>query len=125
MAAVIEQHVNAAGSQKGMTIDGIPYGLISNDNSFIGDWDERSLLAAFHADDCAVSKSTACLGTPYQVVKKPDLTVMTLLSRLPAAHRIPLRMSGFAPAAKLSGMASQGRSCANVMLIRSDNTAPS
>lgn len=60
----------------------------------------------------------------YQVVKKPDLTVMTLLSRLPGVHRVPLQMSGVPPLARLSGMASTGRSCTSVMLIRSDNTAP-
>ena len=103
-----------------MSIDGIPYGLISNDNAFIGGWQQRTLLTTFHADGCVANHSTACLGEPYQVIKKPDLTVMTLLSRLPGLHRVPLQMSGVPPSVKLSGMASTGASCTNVMLTRSN-----
>ena len=124
MVAAITEHVNAASKEENMTIDGIPYGLISNDNSFIGGWQQRTLLTTFHADDCVANHSTACLGDPYQVIKKPDLTVMTLLSRLPDLHRIPLQMSGVPLSVKLSGMASTGSSCTSVMLSRSDNTAP-
>ena len=59
MAAAIAEHVGAAGTGKGMTIDGIPYSLISNDNSFIGGWEQRTLLTTFRVDGCVSTSSTA------------------------------------------------------------------
>ena len=125
MAAVVAEHVNVANSNSNkMTIAGQLYGLISNDNSFLGGWNQRTLLTTFHQDGCQTNGSNSCLTGAYQVIQKPDLTIMTLLTRLPALRRVPLKISGAPTDARISGMASLSSTCVNVMLIRSDNTAP-
>lgn len=121
MVAAIVQHANAMDHTS--RIGGVPYGLISNDNSFMGSWLDRTLLTTFHADGCVTDKSeNNCFSSPYRVIKKQDLSVMTLLSRL-GLNRTSLVISGAPASARLSGVATQGVMCSTVLLTRSNNTA--
>ena len=137
MVAVVAEHADAmaAGSD---TIDGVHYGLASNDNSFDGGWFERTLIATLNNSAAAGDQFA------YDVVKKPDLTVMQLLVRL-GSQRLHVRLgaisnasanvgaiatAGVAPGApergaeRATASGSDGDGCLGLMLHRSDDTAP-
>lgn len=138
MVSAISQHAVAfeSSSDGRSRIDGVPYALISNDNSFTGcvqmnggygdsftcdpeaqpqpTWLQRTLLTTFTSVESDGENRT-------RVIKKPDLTVMSLLNRL-GARRAPVKIADGA-AAKLGGMAALGKVCTAVMLYRSDDTA--
>eukprot|EP01051_Picozoa_sp_SAG22_P003454 SAG22_NODE_168_length_16723_cov_6.542409_8_plen_590_part_00 len=144
MVSAISQHIAAmeesdAAAGGPARIDGVPYALISNDNSFTGcaqlaggygdsftcdpeaqprpTWEQRTLLTTF-------TRTLPSDENQTQVIKKPDLTVMTLLNRLGARRaRIEIAAAGGAAAAKLGGVAAVGAACAAVLLYRSDDTA--
>ena len=155
MAAVVAQHLDAM--DPAGRIGGTPYALLSNDNSFTGGWLQRTLLATFNTSasaataastpvppvgkgGAATATATATGGTRelYSVVKKPDLAVMSLLTRLGTTREhanvsVGARTGGGAgatsPAAvatrpTLGAVASRGASCVAVLLFRSDDTAP-
>lgn len=134
VVAVVAEHAGAmaAGSDR---IDGVRYGLASNDNSFDGGWFERTLVTTFNNSAAASGEQFA-----YDVVKKPDLTVMQLLVRL-GSQRLPVNIggaganvgavatAGVAPGAPALGARSVSASsddghCLAVVLHRSDDTAP-
>jgi L-iduronidase len=138
MVSAISQHIAAmeeSASDGRARINGVPYALISNDNSFTGcmqldgdsftcdpaaqprpTWLQRTLLTTF-------TRSLPSGENQTQVIKKPDLTVMALLNRLGSRRaRIEIASAG-AAAAKLGGVATVGAACTAVLLYRSDNTA--
>jgi hypothetical protein len=182
MVKAMTQHVTAMDAASPPAIDGVPYAMLSNDNSFTGGWEQRTLLTTFTKpsqpqqqqqqqqqqggqqqgqggrdghDGYTARAYTARAGTQprasapysnyasYAVVKKPDLSVMPLLSRL-GTRRLGLRVQGGGSEAKLgvvasasdrmirgglggggasaSGGASGG--CVSVVIHRSDDTAP-
>jgi L-iduronidase len=127
MVKAVAQHLAAMDSSSPPAIDGVPFAMLSNDNSFMGGWNERTLITTF----------TKTHGGEYSVVKKPDLVVMTLMSRL-GVRRLGVQIGGGADAAQLGviasgpapGPTSNGPSggssggCVAVMVHRSDDTAP-
>lgn len=111
MVKVIAQHFAAMDASTPPRIDGVPYALLSNDNAFTGGWLERTLLTTFHKNSSDM----------YAVVKKPDLTVMGLLSRL-GQRRVHLQVSGNTSVTHIGGIASLGDVCVSIILFRSDDT---
>ena len=140
MVSAISQHIAAmeTSADGRSRIDGVPYSLISNDNSFTGcvqleggygdsftcdpqaqprpTWLQRTLLTTF-------TRTLPSGENETKVIKKPDLTVMSLLNRL-GPRRAPTQIAT-APAVKSGpgGVASIGESCTSVLLYRSDDTA--
>jgi L-iduronidase len=73
--------------------EGVDYDVLSNDNGFIGRWGHRTHLAYFggreikaaqaeHRTDHAALAKLMASEEPFDLVKKPGLTVMELLSAL-------------------------------------------
>ncbi len=54
---------------------GVPFGFLSNDNGFIGDWGQRSQL-------CCFARKEEYAEGRFELVKKPVLNVMTMLALL-------------------------------------------
>ncbi len=54
---------------------GVPYGLLSNDNGFVGTWGNRTLLARFGTEE-------ELAAGRFELVKKPVLNAMALLAML-------------------------------------------
>ena len=72
---------------------GCPYTFLSNDNGFIGRWGNRTLLARFgavrsfddgqsHHKPQIVSAGDDVSFPPFEMIKKPVLNAMTMLSLL-------------------------------------------
>ncbi len=74
-AKIIHQHVRELAD--GMGVD---YGLLSNDNGFLGTWGHRTLVARFGE------------GDRFWLVKKPILNLMVLLAML-GERRVEVRQS--------------------------------
>ena len=88
VAKAINQHLVALADGKGCN-----YGLLSNDNGFLGAWGNRTLLARFaeftHIDHGqadgkrdAPRRDEDVRRRKFELIKKPVFTVMTLLSLL-------------------------------------------
>lgn len=111
MVKVISQHIAAMDTSNPPRIDGIPYALLSNDNSFTGGWLDRTLVTMFHKNS----------SDTYAVVKKPDLTVMAFLTRM-GQRRVHLDVGGDASTTHIGGIASLGDVCTSIIVFRSDDT---
>lgn len=85
---VIDQHQRLLAEQHGVN-----YAMLSNDNGFMGRWGQRTHLAYFgtrqfhsaqrdHQTDLAALASRRADPTPFDMIKKPALSVMELLSQL-------------------------------------------
>jgi L-iduronidase len=99
---VINQHLVKLADEKG-----VHYGLLSNDNGFLGTWGHRTLLTRFaEFDHIDHGQADGKRDAPrfeedmrrrrFELIKKPVLTVMTLLSllgeeRIATAGRSPDR----------------------------------
>ena len=119
MVATIAEHLLAMdGASPKPRIDGVVYDVLSNDNAFSGGWEERTLLTTF-----APVGNISIDATLYAVIKKPDLTVMSLLDRLGPSRSL-LGIAGADRNTALGGVASASKACTSVLLFRSNNTAP-
>jgi L-iduronidase len=85
---IIDQHQRLM-----MDAEGVDYGVLSNDNGFIGRWGHRTHLAYFgkrelkaaqagHVYDPEAFAAIRAADQPFDLVKKPGLTVMEFLSVL-------------------------------------------
>lgn len=126
MVKAVAQHVAAMDDASPPAIGGVAYTMLSNDNSFTGGWNERTLITTFTNTTQASANDSG-----YSVIKKPDLSVMPLMNRL-GVRRIGLHVEGGADAAQLGVIASGGGggsrsvsddNCVAIMLHRSDDTA--
>lgn len=88
IAKVVDQHQRLM-----MDAEGVEYGLLSNDNGFIGRWGHRTMLTCFgdrevraaqseHRTDLAAVEAARDAPVRFSLVKKPGLTVMEFLSLL-------------------------------------------
>ena len=162
MVAVVADHVRAfdppavqlpseptAAVTASRRIDGVPFAVLSNDNSFTaemaaddkmeaaqpGGWLIRTLIATFTKSTRLGSSSSNSSSTDtgarvggddsfvYSVIKKPDLTVMSLLTKL-GNTQLPISISSGGGRAMLSGIASRSNNCATTIVFRSNDASP-
>ncbi len=101
-AKIIDQHQRRMADQAR-----VPYAVLSNDNGFIGRWGHRTHLAYFgeraitaaqadHVTDLAALADRRANPKPFELIKKPALSVMELLGLL-GDDRLPVAADGLDP----------------------------